>query len=224
MVDRIVSGLLNTNTYLYSQWKKGCIIIDPAGSVEEIVSHIEIKNFRPLAIICTHGHFDHIAGVRQLKDYYEKEGIEIPVYIHTADKDYLGQVGYERHLRDISNLGVEFHSLFHNFLSRLPDYDHLLEEGDTILDTDLTVLHTPGHTPGGISIYSQSDQILFSGDTLFFEGVGRTDLPGGDSGMLLRSITEKLFELPDETRVFPGHGPFTTIEREKNHNPFVKAR
>jgi glyoxylase-like metal-dependent hydrolase (beta-lactamase superfamily II) len=124
-------------------------------------------------------------------------------------------------MQDISMLGVEFHSLFHGFLQNLPQYDYLLEEGDTILDTDLTVIHTPGHTPGGISIYSESDLILFSGDTLFFEGVGRTDLPGGNTDLLLQSIREKLFSLPEDTRVFPGHGPYTTIEREKNHNPFL---
>lgn len=222
MVDRIVTGLLNTNTYLFSHWKKGCIIIDPAGNVEEIISHIETKNFRPLAIICTHGHFDHIAGINQLKNHYAAEGIEVPIYIHSGDSAYLGTEGYERHLRDISTLGVEYHSLFHSFLENLPHYDFLLEENDTILDTDLTVIHTPGHTPGGISIYSESDQILFSGDTLFFEGVGRTDLPGGDSELLIESIQQKLFTLPEDTRVFPGHGPYTTIEREKNHNPFLK--
>ncbi len=222
MVDRIVTGLLNTNTYLFSRWKKGCIIIDPAGNVEEIITHIEIKNFRPLAIICTHGHFDHIAGISQLKTHYESEGIEIPIYIHTDDSGYLGPSGFEQHLRDIKNLGAEYHSLFHSFLENLPQYDFLLNEGDTILDTDLTVLHTPGHTPGGISIFSESDLILFSGDTLFFEGVGRTDLPGGDGEILLRSIREKLYVLPEDTRVFPGHGPYTTIEREKNHNPFLR--
>lgn len=221
MVDRIVTGFLNTNTYLYSHWKKGCIIIDPAGNVEEIITHIEIKNFRPLAIICTHGHFDHIAGISQLKAHYEAEGIEIPIYIHPGDSGYLGKEGKNLHLRDISNLGAEYNSLFHSFLENLPDYDFLLEENDTILDTDLTVLHTPGHTPGGISIYSESDLILFSGDTLFFEGVGRTDLPGGDMEQLLTSIREKLYVLPEDTRVFPGHGPYTTIEREKNHNPFA---
>ncbi|HKK64272.1 MAG TPA: MBL fold metallo-hydrolase, partial [Clostridia bacterium] len=117
--------------------------------------------------------------------------------------------------------GAEFHPLFHSFLENLPEADVLLEEEQFILDTDLQVIHTPGHTPGGISIYSESDLILFSGDTLFFEGVGRTDLPGGDSDQLRSSILDKLFTLPDETRVFPGHGPFTTIEREKNHNPFL---
>jgi len=221
MVDRIVAGLLNTNTYLFSHWKKGCIIIDPAGNVEDIISHIEIKNFTPLAILCTHGHFDHIAAIGQLRDYYRDKDIVPPIYIHKLDSTYLGEAGKEQHLQDLSNLGAEFHPLFHSFLQNLPEADVLLEEGDLILDTDLRVIHTPGHTPGGISIYSENDTILFSGDTLFFEGVGRTDLPGGDAGKLRDSIFSKLFKLPNDTRVFPGHGPFTTIEREKNHNPFL---
>jgi len=221
MVDRIVTGFFNTNTYLFSHWKKGCIIIDPAGNVEEIISHIEIKNFRPLAIICTHGHFDHIAAISQLKSHYENEDMDLPVYIHELDSEYLTPAGYDRHMHDISMLGAEFQSLFRDFLAKLPQYDFILKEGDTILDTDLTVIHTPGHTPGGISIYSENDSILFSGDTLFFEGIGRTDLPGGDGSLLLKSIREKLFTLPENTRVFPGHGPYTSIEREKNHNPFL---
>ncbi|SRR6056297_357332 len=221
MVDRIVAGLLNTNTYLFSHWKKGCIVIDPAGNVEEIISHIETKNFTPLAIICTHGHFDHIAAIGQLRNYYKEKDVELPIYIHTLDSKYLGKSGTERHLQDLSQLGAEFHSLFHSFLQNLPEADELLEEGDYILDTDLQVIHTPGHTAGGISIYSESDQILFSGDTLFFEGIGRTDLPGGDAEQLRNSILDKLFALPEDTRVFPGHGPFTTLEREKNHNPFL---
>jgi glyoxylase-like metal-dependent hydrolase (beta-lactamase superfamily II) len=156
-----------------------------------------------------------------LKAHYESEGLKIPIYIHSADSGYLGKEGRERHLRDINTLGAEYHSLFHSFLENLPDYDFLLEENDRILDTDLTVLHTPGHTPGSISIYSESDFILFSGDTLFFEGIGRTDLPGGNMEQLLTSIREKLYVLPEDTRVFPGHGPYTSIEREKSHNPFV---
>ena len=221
MVDRIVTGLLNTNTYLFSHWKKGCIIIDPAGNVDEIISHIEIKNFTPLAIICTHGHFDHIAAIAQLRDYYQPKDVELPIYIHSLDSNYFGEQGRKQHLLDLSQLGAEFHPLFHSFLENLPEADVLLEEEQFILDTDLQVIHTPGHTPGGISIYSESDLILFSGDTLFFEGVGRTDLPGGNSDQLRSSILDKLFSLPDETRVFPGHGPFTSIEREKNHNPFL---
>ncbi|MDZ7792779.1 MAG: MBL fold metallo-hydrolase [Spirochaetia bacterium] len=162
MVDRIVTGLMNTNTYLFSHWKKGCIIIDPAGNVDEIISHIEIKNFTPLAIICTHGHFDHIAAIAQLRDYFQPKDVELPIYIHSFDSNYFGENGREQHLQDLSQLGAEFHPLFHSFLENLPEADILLEEGQLILDTDLQVIHTPGHTPGGISIYSESDLILSS--------------------------------------------------------------
>jgi glyoxylase-like metal-dependent hydrolase (beta-lactamase superfamily II) len=224
MVERIVTGFLNTNTYLYSHWKKGCIIIDPGGSAEDIIQHIQTKNFTPYAIICTHGHFDHVAAVGQLHTHYLQQDIELPVYIHAGDRDFLGSASKETHVRNFAYLGIEYNALFHGSLENLPEPDHLLEEGETLLDTDLAVIHTPGHTPGGISLYSEKDRILFSGDALFFEGIGRCDLPGGDQEQLLQNIREKLFTLPGETRVFPGHGPFTTIEREKNHNPFLTRR
>ena len=221
MVERIVTGFLNTNSYLFSHWKKGCVIVDPGGNADDIISNIHMKNFTPYAIICTHGHFDHVGAVGQLQAHYLTNGHYVPVYIHEADKDFLGAQAKETHIRNFDSLGIEYNSVFHGFLETLPEPDELLKEGDTILDTDLKVIHTPGHTPGGISLYSEKDMVLFSGDTLFFEGIGRCDLPGGDQNLLLKHIREKLFTLPDETKVFPGHGPFTSIEREKNHNPFL---
>ncbi len=221
MVERIVTGFLNTNTYIYSQWKKSCIIIDPGGNHEDIITQLQKKNFTPLAIVCSHGHFDHLAAVSALIDHYRTQEVEVPIYIHEEDADYLGASAEKTHLENFRSLGIEYDPIFHGYLGSLPEPNTLLKEGDTILDTDITVIHTPGHTAGGISLYSEKDMILFSGDTLFFEGVGRTDLPGGDMNLLVDSIRTKLFTLPEATRVFPGHGPFTTIEREKNHNPFV---
>jgi glyoxylase-like metal-dependent hydrolase (beta-lactamase superfamily II) len=221
MVERIVTGFLNTNTYLFSHWKKGCVVIDPGGNVEDIIGRIQMKNFTPYAIICTHGHFDHIGAVGQLQSHFLSRDIYVPVYVHAKDKGFLGPHAKDTHVSNFASLGIEYNSLFHGFLDSLPEPDDFLQEGDTILDTDLSVIHTPGHTPGGISLYSEKDGVLFSGDALFFEGIGRCDLPGGDQELLLQNIKEKLLTLPLETRVFPGHGPFTTIEREKHNNPFL---
>ncbi len=223
MVERIVTGFLNTNTYLYSQWKKNCIIIDPGGDHEEIISQLQKKNFTPLAIVCTHGHFDHLAALAQLIEHYRRQDIHIPVYIHENDAMFLGESARESHLENFRSLGIDYDPLFHGYLDQLPEAEDFLREGETLLDTEIEILHTPGHTPGGVSLYLEKDLILFSGDTLFFEGVGRTDLPRGDTAELIKSIQTKLFTLPEDTRVFPGHGPFTTIEREKNHNPFVQV-
>lgn len=221
MVERIVTGFLNTNTYLYSRWRKGCIIIDPGGNYEEIINRLQKKNFTPHAIVCTHGHFDHVAAVGQIVSHFAEQDVHVPVYIHEADGKYLGAEAKKTHLENFRMLGIEYNSVFHGFLEHLPEPETYLSEGDTLLDTDLTVLHTPGHTPGGISLYSPGELILFSGDTLFFEGIGRTDLPNGDMEQLVDGIRTKLLTLPEETRVFPGHGPFSTIERERDHNPFV---
>jgi hydroxyacylglutathione hydrolase len=222
MVERIVTGLLNTNTYIYSQWKKNCLIIDPGGNFDEIIGQLQKKNFTPLAIVLTHGHFDHLAEVGKLCKHFAAKDVHVPVYIHEKDAAFIGKNAAEAHMKNFDALGIAYNSVLHGFLGSLPEAEGYLREGDTILETDITVLHTPGHTPGSVSLYSARDLILFSGDTLFFEGVGRTDLPRGNHRDIISSICSKLFSLPDETRVFPGHGPFSTIEREKNHNPFVQ--
>ena len=113
-------------------------------------------------------------------------------------------------------------ALFTELYRGVPDADILLKEGDRILDTDLTVLHTPGHSTGSLCLYSESRGILLTGDTLFCEGVGRADLPGGNQKDLLTSIRDKLYRLPPETRIFPGHGPQSTLEREMHHNPYIR--
>jgi glyoxylase-like metal-dependent hydrolase (beta-lactamase superfamily II) len=223
MIERIVVGQMFTNAYIYSEWKKECIVIDPGGSAEEIIRQITLKNLTPRGIACTHGHLDHVAAVGQLKFYYEEKGAKVPVAIHSLDKHYLGKTAKRAHKQSFRNLGILDPDLFDSFFSPLPEPDIILEEGKKIFDSDLTVIHTPGHTKGGVSFYSEKQNILFSGDTLFFEGIGRTDLPEGDGKILFDSIKNKLYSLPELTRVFPGHGPDTTLEREMRHNPFVSG-
>lgn len=221
MVDRIVVGVFSTNSYLFSQWKKECIVIDPGGDAEIIISHMSQKNLIPRGIVCTHGHIDHISAIRDIQNHYRKTNKEVPLAVHKLDLHFFGSNAGKIHTESIAGISTDLLLTMNIEINTIPDPDIILEEGDTLFDSDLTVIHTPGHSPGGISLYSESQNFLFSGDTLFFEGVGRTDLPGGDLEILMKNIREKLLPLPDYTRVFPGHGPFSTIEREREHNPFI---
>ena len=220
MVERIVVGPMNTNAYLYSEWKKECIVIDPGGDTEKIIQHMSIKNLRPRGIALTHGHIDHVAAVGKIKSHFLDLDVEIPIAIHEADKVFLGRGASRKHKKSLSHVESQDVEYFEEASMKLPAPDVLLSEGDHLFDSDLVVIHTPGHTPGSICLYSESQEVLFSGDTLLFEGIGETALAGSDQKTLLESIKTKLFTLPRSIRLFPGHGPFTTLEREIRHNPY----
>lgn len=224
MVERIIVGYLNTNCYLYSRWKKACIIIDPGGDPDVIISHMRSKNLKPLGIVLTHGHLDHISALGAIIRHFTDLDIPLKIAAHQEDSHYFGFSAKQVHEENFSSMGPQGISLFEEMFRPVPDLDIVLKEGDTVFDSDLKVIHTPGHTPGGISLYSEESGMLFSGDTLFFEGVGRTDMSGGDHTALLSSIQDKLLALPDTTRVFPGHGPLTSIERERGYNPHIAVR
>jgi glyoxylase-like metal-dependent hydrolase (beta-lactamase superfamily II) len=197
----IVVGGLETNCGLvYCPAGKECAVVDPGAEPERIIAAIAEEGLRPVLLINTHGHVDHTGANREIKDKYG-----LPLLIHAADKDYLGRT----HNLELSLfLGAQ----------NSPPADRLLADGDVIEvgRGRLRVLHTPGHTPGGICLLG--DGFLLSGDTLFFEGVGRTDLPGGDPRRLVSSIRDKLMTLPDDIVVLPGHGPLTTIGQERAAN------
>lgn len=196
---------LGTNCYLVmdKETREG-LVVDPGGSAELILDNIAKKEMKPKAVVNTHGHWDHIGANVEVADAFK-----IPVYIHKDDADYLTDPS-----KNASNImGTR---------SEARAADGFLTEGDKLEfgGCTLEVLHTPGHTPGGISLYGEG--VVFSGDSLFYGSIGRTDLPGGDYGALIDSIKEKLLTLPGDTVVCPGHGIVTTIRDEINNNPFVR--
>jgi len=221
MIERIIVDPLKTNCYIYSSIKNRCIIIDPGGQEQEIISNIDMLNLIPEAIVFTHGHFDHTSAAGKLKNYYAKRNIDLPLAIHELDKEYLGKTAQSMNKRDFNELGFSTLDINQEAFLNLPEADIILHGGDYVLDTSLTVIETPGHTQGSICLYGENEHILFSGDTIFFEGIGRADLPGGDEQTLINSIKEKILILPKDTRIFPGHGPLTSIERELKGNPFI---
>lgn len=190
-----VIGEIMTNCYLLWSGKEAGVI-DPGGPVHEVIDFIKENGLNLKWIVNTHGHADHITGNRTLRNEFDA-----PILIHERDREML--------LSSTANF-----SLFMGEAITSPDADGFLKEGDILkLDLEeLKVIDTPGHTPGGISLYSPG--LLFAGDTLFFESIGRTDLPGGDHRQLIKSIRERLLILPPETIVLPGHGEATTIEHE----------
>jgi len=213
---------MGTNAYIYSNGKKGCIVIDPGGDPEKIAANINMLKLVPSGIVLTHGHFDHTGGVQGLIAIYGTDNIRVPVAIHAGDRHYLGKKAGKTNLQTLTDLGVDEPEGFLPFFDNLPEADIILKEGDEVFDTGLVVLETPGHTKGGICLYSEKDGILFSGDSLFFMGIGRTDLPGASEKTLLDALRSKILTLPPQTRVFPGHGLDTTIERELVGNPFLR--
>lgn len=178
---------------------KEAVIIDPGADCDKIKNRLEEMKVSAKYILNTHGHGDHI-GVN------EKFGL--PVLIHQLDAPFLKN--------SIKNLSAMF-----GFNVSSPNANRLLEDRDIVKvgNLSLEIIHTPGHTPGSISI--KCDNIVFTGDTLFCEGVGRTDLPYASEKDLFNSIREKLLILPDSTRIYPGHGPASTIGHERKHNPFL---
>lgn len=197
-------GYLPTNCYVvWAGHEAG--VIDPGGPTGEIIAFVKNMGLTLQWIVNTHGHADHIEGNRELHTEFKA-----PILIHEADRKML--LFAEANLSAFFGAGITS-----------PDASSTLKNGDRLIlgNEYLTVIETPGHTPGGISLYTQG--LLFSGDALFYESVGRTDFPGGSFEMLIRCIKERLLVLPPETVVLPGHNEETTIAHEIEANPFLMA-
>ncbi|OLB69976.1 hypothetical protein AUI06_08005 [archaeon 13_2_20CM_2_52_21] len=202
-IHTIVVGTLQTNCYIL-QSDATAIIIDPGDEPERIVRFLNDIKVKPSKIVATHTHFDHVLGVDSIRTE-----LNIPFLIHRDDLSMLESM--QNRVRQF--MGFE--------VPPPPKVDGYLKDGELLKlgDETILVLHTPGHSPGSISL--SGDEYVLTGDALFNQSIGRTDLPGGDLNTLVHSIRERLFKLGDETVVYPGHGPETTIGDEKLANPFV---
>ncbi len=198
-VEKLEVGPMGANCYIVTdKATKNTFLIDPGGEPDRIKNVLKKNGLNLKFIINTHGHGDHILG----NGYFDA-----PVYIHRLEKDFLTDPD--------KNLSGMF-----GFFFKTSKAAKLLEDGEKILldNLEIEIIHTPGHTPGGISI--KLDGAVFTGDTLFAGGIGRTDFPAGDEALLLKSIRKKLFVLDDDVIIYPGHGPESTIGEEKMSNPF----
>ena len=198
-------GQVATNCYFaINEETKEMLVIDPGDSAQMLAEKIKNEGLKPKAVLLTHGHFDHAMAAEELAELFG-----IPVYAHEAEKDTLEDSG--------KNVSI--------MIGRRDSYhaDVYVRDGEVLqlAGMELKVLHTPGHTAGGCCYYLEKEKVLFSGDTLFCQSVGRTDFPGGSMSKLVRSIKEKLMALPDEVRVYPGHMGLTTIGTERARNPYL---
>ncbi len=204
IVKSLPVGPLQVNCYIVACPRtKKALIIDPGDEAQKILQLLEQEELNPAMLVNTHGHFDHVGGNSLI---IEKTGIEF--CMHKEDLPLLKQAS-----RQAASYGLQ--------VMESPAPTCFLQNGDVVEIGDLSfeVIHTPGHSPGGICLYGQGH--LFSGDTLFAGSIGRTDLPGGDMQQLLGHIRSQLMVLPEATVVHPGHGPESTIGAEQQFNPFV---
>ena len=188
-----------------------CVIIDPGcqtpGEQQRIVKFVKENGLKPVKLLCTHGHFDHVMG-----NAFVTRQWNIPTYIHPEDKGQLERA-------------QQYCQMF-GYTIEQPPFDTMdLKEDEKVTfgNSALEVIHTPGHTRGGVCFYSAPDKLIFTGDTLFAGSIGRTDLAGGDYDQLMNSLLKKVIRVDPDSRVLPGHGPESTIAQEMHTNPFLRG-
>ncbi len=202
-------GIMAANSYLVSNEEtKEALFIDLGDCPDSLVDHIREEQLTIRAILLTHAHFDHIMGIKKFEETFP-----VPVYVEAEDLPMMED--------PVLNESTSYMAGGYSYEGATP-----VKDGDvlSLIGQDFLVLHTPGHSPGSCCYYVAEEGVLFSGDTLFAESVGRSDFAGGDEQALLTGIREKLLTLPEETHVYPGHMGETTIGHEKQYNPFVGVR
>jgi hydroxyacylglutathione hydrolase len=200
-------GLLQCNCSIFGdEQTREAIVIDPGEEVDKITAVLEFHRLKVKAIVITHAHIDHVADAHKLR-----ASTGAPVYMNERDTELLDALDVQA-----GWLGVD--------TPQRTEVDVAADDGSVLHlgRAEFHVLHTPGHTQGSLSLWIPEENKIIAGDTLFRDSIGRTDLPGGNTRQILSSIKTRLFELPDQTVVFPGHGPETTIGREKERNPFLR--
>ncbi len=208
-IHKLILGDYQTNSFCLTANEDAvdCLVIDTGLSPQPLIDFLKERKLDPIAVILTHGHADHIAGLNLLRENWP----DIKVAIHIQDADMLSDA--QANLSALTGGGFETEPA-----------DIIIEEEGTIefAGIKFDVIHTPGHTHGGICLYEKNESILFAGDTLFATSIGRTDFPGGNYDQLISGIKKKLMVLPDETKVYTGHGPETTIGTEKKFNQYLQ--
>lgn len=208
-IQKFVVNPLGENSYILSDETGECVFVDPGfyytEEKEEVKEYIAVNKLKPVMIANTHCHFDHILGVEFVREQYG-----IPFYAHAEDAFLV-----ERSVSQAQMFGFD--------MQEVKPMDGWLHEGETLKfgNTEMKILHVPGHSPGHVVFYSEEESILVVGDVLFYGSIGRTDLPGGNYDTLISGIKTKLLTLPEDVKVYSGHGPETSVGVEKWSNPFL---
>ena len=224
-IRNFVTGAFQVNTFVVPLKDKHVFIVDPGGDILSISQFLASQELIPVAIVCTHGHFDHIFGIKDLRDIYAN----LPIVAHVDEQCYFGEDALEAHGYDLQMMGLP---QLTEALTGIPSPDCLVEEGDSLAKLSgipcpeaadqWKIIHTPGHSNGSICLYNQQEGMLFSGDTLFYGGYGHSDLYSGNQQLLFASLRRVMKELPQDTKIYPGHREFGVPLKDAIQGPYKK--
>lgn len=219
MVRDFSVGPIGENVYIVERAGSPLVLVDPGAEPERILAELDASRGRSGAeavlVVCTHGHLDHVAALAGVLDGLRRRGVSCRTYAPEGDRPYFGAPAEDRNRRIFT--GIHALAFFKKHWLPIPEADEYYGDGFAFPGTDIVAIHTPGHTPGSSCLLVEGGSALLSGDTLFFDGRGRTDNFDSDEGAIVASIRERLCVLPDSTRVWPGHGRPTVMGREKKY-------